>query len=489
MIKFTSELTNNINGVINGINKAADIITSTMGGSGKNVVISNTKDDLVFTKDGVSVAKFIRLPDNQENIGAQLLINAANKTVESCGDGTTLTSLFVKDLTNTFFKLIDQEDINKLIDDANNTINQVCEDLIKRSKQIVFLDDIYNIAFTSTKSQKLANFIKTIYSQTGFNANISLEYSRTSNKTYFEITKGLNFESGIVHPGFFNTDYKSCVFEKALILLEDKTLNYFEDYIKIIEECYNQDSPLVIIAPAFSDAFVRSCLSNKSQKGLKICLIKSPGYGSGAKEDADDIISFINNDGSCNRFTATSFDFTIYNNTDKDKIKKRTTKLSKMASSAIEGYDEKDYLNRISKLEQTSAIIYVGGFTDKNAKEEYDRIEDAIGAIKSAFKLGYVKGAGVELASISNTLLFDENLASKAIKEVLLRPYYKILDNANYKPNVIYDRPYNTRTKTFDDNIIDPTHVVINALTNSFALVELLINTSYIVFNNDQIKS
>jgi len=154
-----------------------------------------------------------------------------------------------------------------------------------------------------------------------------------------------------------------------------------------------------------------------------------------------------------------------------------------MAAAAVESYDEQDYLNRINRLKQISAIIYVGGITEKNAKEEYDRIEDSVGAIKSSFKNGYVRGAGVEIIDLALSYPFESTPGQRIVKEVLKKPYWQILNNANYNPNVIFTVPYNTKTKQHDENIIDSTHVVINALQNSFALVELLINTSYIIYN------
>ena len=241
--------------------------------------------------------------------------------------------------------------------------------------------------------------------------------------------------------------------------------------------------------------------------GLEICLIKTPGYGESTKENIKDILAFINSDGTCSSIKVTATSFTIFNETEPEKIKRRVAQLQAMADNAVESYDEESYLERISNLNQSSAIIYVGGITKKNAKEEYDRLEDAVGAVKSAIKGGYVRGAGVELYNLvgwrldmSQTIIdpktrkiqkkgivLDEVIQyefSKIIEEVCESPFKKILSNARIDPDKIKtDLPYNIRSKQYDDTLIDPTEVICSSLDNSFALVELLINTSYLIYN------
>lgn len=176
-------ITDNIKSTIRGINKASDITTSTMGGSGKNVILSNLKD-LVFTKDGVSVAEKIRFDDVEENIGARLLINAANKTVSQCGDGTTTTSLFIKHIVNNMFRDIEEvEDIGNYIEQRKEELQTVINDIYAKAIKMESIDDILHVAYTSSKSMVIANLIKDIYTKTGFKANITVEKSQYSNST------------------------------------------------------------------------------------------------------------------------------------------------------------------------------------------------------------------------------------------------------------------------------------------------------------------
>lgn len=480
----TKIIDNNLQQIKKGLNTAADIIISTMGGSGKNVIISkpnNTTQDneINFTKDGVSVARSIIFEDPMQNIGASLLINAANKTVEQCGDGTTATVLFAKTLINSeYLNLIDDkneflEDIDKFIEKYENLIQN-------QATKVESIDDIYRIAMTSCKSPKVANLIKEIYTKTGFGANISLEMSRVSDQTYYELVEGLNFESGMVNSRFANQDNGSCVLEDAIVLIEPKVVNNAQLYMDILDECLAQDKSIVIMAPMFSEEIIKYMLKNKVTAGLKVCLVKTPGYGSFQNQNIKDITAFTTSN-ECDKVVITTQNITFFNRPQIEKLNKRIAQLTKLADSAVDDYEELDYKERISKLNQTGASIYVGGVTEKNAKEEYDRIEDALGAVSAAIKYGYVRGAGVE--SIQIIPLFKDMKIFPLIEDILSRPFYQILENANITRTLKTDVPFNVRSKTYDENLIDPTGVVINSLKNAISLFKLLINTSYIVHN------
>lgn len=477
---MNERLINNVDsvkGVLNGISKAADIITSTMGGSGKNVLFFQNKQ-LQFTKDGVSVAKKIQFQNAEEDAGAQLLITAANKTVRECGDGTTLTSLFTKEFVNNLFQLCQTGRINEVLNEWESYVDQTVDLLKGQSKKIESLDKIYNVALTSCKNEKLASMIYEIYKKVGLKASISVQLSQHSPQSYFEITKGLNFDGGLIHLMFANQLNGTFQAEKPEIWLTKEVMNDFEGLAESISELNEQKIPLVIIAKDYSDSFIRYCLTNKNAKGLEICLLKLPGWGSGVDENFKDMKAFMSKN-SVNKITVTPTDFTLYNNPEAQKIKNRVKQLKAQMEGFTEEFDINDFQRRIDNLNQTTAIIYVGGKTLSNAQEEFDRIEDAVGATKTAVKDGYIKGAGAALADIANNLK-----CSAEYRDVLLAPVRKILTNANIT-NILLDepmsQPFNVKTKQVDDTLIDPTNVVINAITNAFALATLLINTNYIL--------
>lgn len=464
-----------VTGVLMGIKKASDIITSTMGGSGKNVLMFEKKR-LQFTKDGVSVAKKIQFKNEEEDAGAQMLITAANKTVNECGDGTTLTSLFTQEFVSKLFELCKTNPINETLDSWRDQIDLVIQELNARSRKIESLDDIYNVALTSCKNETLAKLIYEIYRKVGLKASISVQLSDHSPTTYYEVTKGLNFDGGLIHPGFANQINGTFHAEKPVIWITDDVLGKFEDWAEAISELHEEGTPLVIIAKDYSDSFLRHALTNRNAKNLQICLLKNPGWGSGVKENIKDIKAFLSSKGTVNKITVTPTDFTIYNNPDAKKIRTRIKQLEAQAEAFTEEFDVKDFLRRIDNLNQTSAIIYVGGRTLANAQEEFDRIEDAVGATRTAVKGGYVKGAGAELYDIPNQI----QLSSEFIT-VLQAPLFKILRNANIDQFDMNALPLNVKTKKQDLTLLDPTNVIINALLNAFALAELLINTSYIL--------
>lgn len=474
-----TRLKNNVNsvgGVLTGIRKASDIITSTMGGSGKNVLFFEGKE-FQFTKDGVSVADKIEFANIEEDAGAKLLITAANKTVKQCGDGTTLTSLLVKEFTDKLFTLCENGSVNNILDKWQEDIDLIIAELESRTVKVKSLDDIYKIALTSCKNDKLALLIYEIYRKVGLKAAISVQLSPDNSHTVYEVTKGLNFDGGSMHPGFANQLNGTYQAEKPIIIIDEEVMSRFEDYSQGLSELHERKVPIVIIAKDFSDSFLRGVLTNKSAKGLDICLLKIPGWGSGQQENIKDIKAFLNSDSTVNKITVTGTDFTLYNSPSVKKIKTRIKQLEAQIEGFTEAFDVIDFQKRIDTLNQTSAIIYVGGRTRSNAEEEFDRIEDAIGACKTACSSGYVKGAGAELVSIGNKL---KGKISTELENILYAPTNKIFSNANIDMPV-HEESYNVKTRQLDNSLLDPTNVLIVALLNSFALATLLINTSYIL--------
>lgn len=465
---------NSVDGVLKGIRKASDIITSTMGGSGKNVLMFEGKK-LQFTKDGVSVAKKIQFKDPEEDAGAQMLITAANKTVKECGDGTTLTSLFVQEFVSKLFQLCKERPINEVLSEWEADVNKVVSILTERSTKVESYETIYNIALTSCKNERLAQLIHEIYRKVGLKASISVQISQDAASSYYEVTNGLNFDGGLIHPLFSNQPNGTYQAEKPYIWLTEDVMNDFEGNAEIINQFHEEKVPLVIIAKDFSDSFIRYTLTNKQAKGLDICLLKIPGWGSGVRENIRDMKAFISNN-HVNKISITPTDYTMYNNPDVKKIRNRVKQLKAQIEGFTEEWDQQDFARRIDALNQTSAIIYVGGRTLANAQEEFDRIEDAIGACKTACKGGVVRGAGAELFDISNNKQF-----STGFTDLLAAPMFKILKNANIDHLDVDTLPFNVKTKQQDPNLLDPTNIIITALLNSFALATLLINTSYIL--------
>lgn len=221
-----------------------------------------------------------------------MLITAANKTVQECGDGTTLTSLFVQEFVSKLFKLCEERPVNDVLDEWQSYVDQVVTELQNRTQKIETLDQIFNVALTSCKNQALAKLIHEIYRKVGLKASISVQMSKESYTSYYEVTKGLNFDGGLIHPLFANQINGTYQAEKPYVWLTEDTMSDFEGNAEIINQFNEEKIPLIIIAKDFSDTFIRYALTNKQSKGLDICLLKLPGWGAGVRENVKDIKSF-----------------------------------------------------------------------------------------------------------------------------------------------------------------------------------------------------
>lgn len=480
--------------IMAGLNKAADVVKSTMGGQGKTVIISNNddRDKLRFTKDGVSVAKAIKLDDPIENIGAQILISAAQKTVELCGDGTTLTSVLLQTLINetiTYINKTKDVDINKLIRELEDSVAKVISYLNENSNTVDNLFHVKSIASTSANSMKIGRLFEEIYKETGFDALVTLEKSEYSSNTYYEISKGIIFDSntGWAHSSFMtNKDTEQAVYEDAYIHIdEDPISRLTPEYSKLLGLAIEKDVPLVIMAPRFSDSFIRVCSMQKVNQGAPICLVKLPGFGNGIKKNLEDIKAFLTSENYVDKIVVDAYKFILYNE-DTPYLNDRVESLKQLRDSAVEWFDEKDYNERIYNLKGATAVIYAGGKTPEAQSEEYDRLEDAIGAVTTAVKNGFVEGGGLALFKAAATL----NL-HKIIRNACFVPMVQILNNANISKDTNVDmtdiKGFNVKTMQYEDfldsGIIDPTNVIITALQNALANTILLINTAYTLYN------
>lgn len=469
--------------VINGMNKAVDIIKSTMGANGK--LVAYKKDNTTyFTKDGVTVAKHIKFDNPYENIGAEIVISAANETVNRVGDGTTVTSVLVQSFLNTFQKYCTLYNINTLIDIIDEDVEKIIEHLNNNTIKVEDTERVKHIATISSNSSKLGELIKEIYDNVGLDSLISLERSEDT-KTTYEISKGLQFESGLVHSEFKNNT-TSCVLHNANVIISTEGINNINPYKEIFSKAIENDLPILLIAPEFSQSFIRACILNKQNAGLNICLVRTPGFGGGQDKNIEDIRAFLSEDDTLEKVVVTEQYLTIYN-TDTPYLKNRVNKLKQLYEGAENGHDSMDYYSRMYRLQGNTAIVYAGGVTEQSMQEEYDRLEDALYAVKAAIRGGYTIGGGYSLYYLSQT----SPIISDIVKEVLTKPVETIISNSNLNPELILDKcyptQYNVKTRNFEDfleeGIIDPTEVLTNAISNSWAAVKLIVNTSNILLN------
>lgn len=491
----TQELTNNFAKSLEGLNLAADVVKSTMGGRGKTVIISDSDaKNLRFTKDGVSVAKKISLEDPLMNIGAKVLLSACEKTVDEVGDGTTATAVLLQAFLKEASRNISSStDINKVFAEIDEDVKTVVDNLRKISNEVTTPEQIRDIATISSNSEVIGRLFYEIYQETGLDTLIKLERSEEAEETYFEIHKGLEYPSGYVHSSFMTDKHtEQAIYENPFILISktaipDLTLELQET----LSQAKEAGQAIVIIAPRFGDSAIRGLSMNKVNSGLQVVAIKTPGFGNAQAKNYDDINAFLDSDGYVEKIIVGPNYFTLYNS-DTPNLESRIEQLNQLKNHALDTYEANDIVERIYKLKGSSVIVYAGGITPEALNEEYDRIEDAIGAVNAAIDYGYVAGGGIALYNLYSPE------SPKIVNKVLKENAYQILTNANLHPESTLkglkpNHGFNVKSNEVQDflkaGIIDPTEVIVQALVNAAATCKLFINSSYILHNHFESKS
>ncbi|MCB1712413.1 MAG: hypothetical protein KDH96_08035, partial [Candidatus Riesia sp.] len=417
--------------VLEGINKSANAVCSTMGGEGKTVIISQGEHNR-FTKDGVAVAKSMSFLDPEENIGAKIVISAAEKTVAMAGDGTTLTTKLLQGFVNAIHKNPERylKNLNETFYLLTSGRDFAIDELRKNSAKIEDSSQIYKLAATAANSEEIGKLFKEIFDTTGdFDTKITLEKSEFSDKTYFDITKGLTFDLGYAHPSFMtNKDTEQAIYENAYVhVTKDPIMSLTPEIEALMNTSMKEDIPLVIIAPKYSDAFMRIATMNKVNQGARFLLLRLPGFGNSMEKNVEDINAFLDADGCVEKVVADPVSFTLFNS-DTPFVKPRVEQLTKLIEHSIDKFEAMDMEKRIHNLKGTAVIIYAGGVTPEACDEEFDRIEDAIGSVKTALTgEGYSLGAGIAMFNIYQ----KHSKELDPIFEVLTLPAKQILHNAN----------------------------------------------------------
>jgi chaperonin GroEL len=319
-----------------------------------------------------------------------------------------------------------------------------------------------------------------MYEEIGLDSNVTLQRSEYSPETYYEVLKGIEFRSGYLHSAFItDKDTSTVVFDNPYIHIDEEPITSLNDhYVQLLETSLNNRIPLVIIAPKFSDSFIRNVVMNRTRNSeLEVVLITSPGYGEGVKKNYKDIRAFLDEGGHVEKIIVNTHEFFLFNE-DTPYLQEHLNVLNTLAETSIEPYDQQDYYERYHRLQGSTAIIYAGGITEIAREEEFDRVEDALGSVRASLRGGFVLGGGLCLYNIESPL------------ESLKRPLKQILINANENveeilPEIGGEIGYDVKNRKLKNfkNIIDPAPVVVQSLINAYATAKLLTNTSYALYN------
>ena len=508
--------------LMSGIEAVASAVASTLGPSGRTVLIEQEYGNTLITKDGVTVAKSIDLADKVENVGASLIKSIASKTNDQAGDGTTTSTVLAAEMAREGVKSvrtgINPIHIKKGIDKAvEDTIALLTED----AKPITTKEEIAQVASISANDDtELGNIIADAIEKVGNNGVITVEESQTTD-TYVTYVEGMQFDRGYISPIFCNDRENFKVeYSNPLILLYDGVISSDNDIFPILEMVNRKQTPLLIVADDVTDAALTTLVMNSARGVIQACAVKAPGFGDRRKDLMQDLailtgahfISPSTGDslaratfedlGRCKTVKVSSKSTIIIDGDgNESEIDERVNQLRHMIATTPNSYDKEKLQERLAKLAGGIAVLSVGATTEIELKEKKHRVEDAVNATRASIEEGVVPGGGTELCQISATLnkkarkiaCEAEKIGYEIVVKALEKPIKQIAENAGMDGVVIADKCKHSRKGTgFDalhskwcdmlsSGIMDPVRVTKSALTNAASVVALVLTSSAVV--------
>ena len=512
----------------NGVDKLANAVKVTLGPKGRNVALEKSFGVPHITKDGVSIAKEIELQDKVENIGAKILIEAASKTVDSAGDGTTTAVVLAQSIISEGLKNVaagaNPMEIRLGIEKG---VKAVIEHLRKIAKPVSGKSDYERVATISANGDiTIGKTLANILDKVGAGGVVTVEDGQTLGlvERYVE---GMQFDKGYISPYFAVNSVNQVVeIDNPAILITDKKISVAKELFTALEKLVVSGTrDVVIIAEDVDGDALANLIINKIKGHLNVVAVKAPAFGDRRKAMLEDISiltggSFITDElgrtiekmevedfGRAERVKVSKDDTTIIGGKgDKKSIDARIAQIRGEIESASSDYDKEKLQERLAKLSGGVAVLEVGGFTEVETKEKRDRVDDALQATRAAIEEGVVPGGGVALLDARSALeniqvdSEDERVGVNIIKTALEAPFRQILANAgkeaamyikDVKDGYGYDARNDKIVNMVEAGIIDPVKVTRSALENAASVGMLLLTTEAVVFeipkeeNND----
>ena len=510
--------------LVKGIDTLADAVVSTLGPNGRNVVIANDQGVPQSTKDGVTVAKSITLKDPNQELGVQLVKQAAIKTAEKAGDGTTTSTLLAREMIKAgLTALNNNENAVQIKRDIDSTVNEVVSNLKNNiSEDISGEEQLEQIATISANNDnEVGKLIATAIDKVGMEGVVHIEESRTG-ETYLETVEGLQFERGYKSPYFVtNNNTMTATLDNPLILIADQKITQVKELLPVLEAVSAQAKSLLIIAEDIDNEALATLIVNKMRGTMKVCAVKAPDFGDRRKLVLEDIAIttggqvFDKQKGmKLDKFSWDWFGEARVVTVEKEKttivdgkggiesIEARIEELQQQIEQATTPFETEKLQERLAKFVGGVAIIHVGGNTETEMKEKKDRVDDALHATKAAIEEGIVPGGGTALLYASNGLKADTT-GAQIVVEACAVPFNQILVNAgfdNVKGQILADQlcnsgndawaGFNIKTDKVVDmkkaGIIDPTKVARTALENAASVAGTVLLTECTVVNEPE---
>src|SRR5262245_44521266 len=503
-----------------GISKLARAVKVTLGPKGRNVILQKSFGSPTVTKDGVTVAKEIDLPDKYENMGARMVREVASKTSDVAGDGTTTATVLAE--------AIFIEGLRAVVSGANpmlmkRGIEKAVDDVIEKLKgmsiPVKSKKDMENVAAVAANNDReIGRIIAEAMEKVGKDGVITVEEGKTLETTH-EFVEGMQFDRGYLSPYFVNNREKMEVeLEDVLILIYEKKISSNKDLVPVLERVLSQGRPLLIIAEEVEGEALATLVINNLRGTFKCAAVKAPGYGDRRKAMLEDIAVLtggkavfedlgiqleniqLNQLGKAKKIKIDKDNTTIIEGAGKrPNIQARTQVIQRELEKSTSDYDKEKLSERIAKLSGGVAKINVGAATEAEMKEKKARVEDAMHATRAANQEGILPGGGVALLRASQglkpkDLSHDEEIGYNIVVRACKSPLIQIIDNAGEDGSVVAAKVLESQDQNYGfdarmgkycdmvkEGIIDPTKVVRCALQNAASVSTLLLTSDALV--------
>jgi len=503
-----------------GVNQLADTVSVTLGPKGRNVVLDKSYGAPLLTNDGVTIAKEIELPDEFENMGAQLVKEAATKTNDVAGDGTTTATVLAQAMIN--------EGMKNLAAGANPIILRkgmkkatecAVEAISKMSSPVEGKSHVQRIAAISAGDDEVGTLVADAMEKVSKDGVITVEESKTM-KTELDLVEGMQFDRGYVSAYMCtDMDKMEAVLDNPYILITDKKLSNIQDVLPLLEQIVQQGARLLIIAEDVEGEALTTLVINKLRGTFNVVAVKAPGYGDRRKEMLQDIAILTGGQVISSEVGLELKDATLEQlgraksvkvqkeNTiivdgegDSEAIKLRIAQIRSQIEETTSDFDREKLQERLAKLAGGVAVIRVGAATEAEMKENKLRMEDALAATKAAIEEGIIAGGGSayihaskDVEKLADTLEGDEKTGAKVVLKALEAPLFKIAANAGLEGAVIISKVkegkvgfgFDALKEEYVDlaksGILDPVKVTRSALQNATSVASTLLTTESLV--------
>ena len=507
--------------VLQGVSTLSKAVKATLGPKGRNVVLAKSWGSPTVTKDGVTVAKEIELPDRYENMGAQMVKEVASKTSDVAGDGTTTATVLAEGIFSEGLKNItagaNPMDIKRGIDAGAEA---VVEGLKTQSSPVKDRKAISQVGTVSANNDtSIGDIIADAMEKVGKDGTITVEEAKGI-ETTLDVVEGMQFDRGYLSPYFVtDQDNMEAILEDAYILIHEKKLDNMKDMLPLLEKVSGTGKSLLVLAEDVEGEALATFVVNKVRGTLRAAAVKAPGYGDRRKEMLEDIAVLtggrvISEDlgikldgvelddlGVAKRIVIDKDNTTVIEGAGSTSdIQGRVSQIRRQIDETTSDYDREKLQERLAKLAGGVAVVNVGAATETEMKEKKARVEDALHATRAAVEEGIVAGGGVallrtiaRLEKARGSVKGDQKTGVEIVRRAIETPLRQITENAGIEGALVVQRVleekgsfgYNARTETYEDlvksGVVDPTKGVRTAIENAASIAGLLLTTEALI--------